>query len=178
VRWQELRGSRRAVRRIRRESPMPTRTISWKVYPWDVAEWLGRGVGSAMAGIPYRPHVHPELQRIRSGDQSAAFAEVTSATLEYYQLFARRDLDLRLFITEAFEITVPLRRGARLMLDDVTREQLLLIVEGSSIDIPTDEFDPDRTFARSGSPSNLTKGETLDLIRTPPGPGEPLPVSD
>ena len=75
---------------------------------------------------------------------------------------------LRVGTDDGFVFTAPLDSSHARSIDSATREVLIEILELSSIEIPTDSFDPRRRFARSAHPYNLTKQETIDFLRNFP----------
>ena len=112
--------------------------------------------------------------RLRRGRRSMAFADITFAKLIVGPGHAR-SLGLR-FGNSRLELIAPLREGARVLLDPATRDLMATVLSESSVAIPTDRYDPKGKFARSGFPTHVTREEAIELVRSPPGPSDPLPI--
>jgi len=81
------------------------------------------------------------------------------------------DLD-DLSIVDSIALLVPF--DGKLEFDTTTN---IAMLERSQIVIPNnDPYDPKGKFARSGSPTNVTREEAVELVRHPPMPGDPLPI--
>lgn len=110
------------------------------------------------------------------GGHRMAAGDIVEARLEVEQSLGRRDLTLVIESRQHQRLGVRLRRGDEVLLVGDRRDAFAEIVAASAIEIPRDKWDPKGKFARSGSPSHVTKAEALSLISNPPGPGEPLPI--
>ena len=136
------------------------------------------------------PLVNRERRAFRVANSEFAFAGISAARLStadsreyderaYYGKWSEwKHLTIVLELSPKVAIAVPLRSGDKLELSPEKQAAVIEAIESSSIDIPRDRFDPKGKFARSGSPSHITKDEALGLVRDVPMPGDPLPVAN
>ncbi|TAL42794.1 MAG: hypothetical protein EPN91_07585 [Salinibacterium sp.] len=120
--------------------------------------------------------VNLDSGRIRYGRKSIAFAEITVASLQVAEL-GQRSLSLKFGNGERFNLVMPLRDGERIVAIAEARKLLAQVLAASSIQIPTDKYDPKGKFARFNFPTNVTREQAIQLVLAPPAPGEPLPIS-
>jgi hypothetical protein len=71
---------------------------------------------------------------------------------------------------------MPLRDGDRIVARAEARELLAQVLAASSIQIPTDRYDPKGKFARYNFPENVTRDQAVQLVLAPPAPDDPLPI--
>lgn len=123
-----------------------------------------------------RPEYSLSKRQFRVGRRVLPFGDITRAILDMNRLDEKRSLSLR-FGPPRFELSVHLRQGAELRLDPATRDALVTAIEESVVELPVDPYDPKRRFGRSNAPHHLTRDEALAVLRHPPLPSEPLPIT-
>lgn len=152
-------------------------------YPADLA--IGFGVGAFAvvvvctihALLQRTPFVDLATQRLRVGRKVFGFAEITRATVLQTGMDPKEmAVSLRFGRTEGTQIQIDLCEGTKIVLDSAARDRVLLVLDGSNIDMPTSQYDPTGKFARYNFPDNVTKDAAIDLVKNPPGPDDPLPV--
>jgi hypothetical protein len=113
----------------------------------------------------------------RFGDQVVDARKIDDARLEVEQTLRSRNLTLVFGIRGTIRLALPLQRGEKDVVADHVRVTIIDMLERSQIVIPNnDPYDPTGKFARSGSPTSVTREEAVELVRSPPKPGEPLPI--
>ena len=142
----------------------------------DFGLWASMTMVATMflEGTPAR--VRLDRQLIRSGERELPFDEIDTARIDAESLRLNK-LQLIFGKKDEFEFGVDLRKGAEIVVSERTKELLAVVLAASSIEIPTDRYDPKGKFARSGSPFNITRDEAIELVRHPPLKGEPLPIT-
>ena len=117
-----------------------------------------------------------ENQAFRLGTHEYELAAFNYARLEPLGNPRSRNLVLRFGIEGDIDFYVTLTKASVVVIEPQTVERLVALFASSSIDIPIDEFDPEGKFARSGSPTHVTRDEAIALVLDPPMPGDPLPI--
>ena len=123
-----------------------------------------------------RTLVDLELSTIKLGLDEYSFSRFDYARLNVWGRVATRSLNFKFGISDEVDFEVLLTRGTRVIVAPATATAVLRLLESSSVAIPTDEWDPEGKFARSGSPTNVTREEAIALVSNPPMPGEKLPI--
>ena len=126
------------------------------------------------------PQINLEKRAIRIKLREFTFDEIRGARLEIERPPGRNGpswhkLALILEVTPRLALRIPLRDGESELVSPTVREKLAEAIAGSEIDIPRDRYDPKGRFARSGSPSHVTKDEARELVENPPPAGGSLP---
>ena len=120
--------------------------------------------------------VNVEASAMRLGQDEHSFSTFNYARLNSWGNPAARSLTFKFGIAEEVDLEVPLTKGHKVVIAPATAKAIVRLLEASSVVIPTDAFDPEGKFARSGSPTNVTLDEAIALITNPPMPGDPLPI--
>ncbi len=109
-----------------------------------------------------------------------AMSEVARATLLAPRGKGGRATSLTLWIGAVSGPKLPfvLTTGEKVVLDVRRRTLLAEVIRRSSIEYPTDPYDPKGKFTRFNFPGALTREEAMEVVLHPPGPGDPLPISE
>ena len=114
----------------------------------------------------------------RFGGEIVHASLINDARLEVEFTLRSRNLAVVFGVRGVSRLVLPLRKGDTDLLSDNVRDRVIAMLEVSTIEIPFDKkYDPKGKFARSGSPTHLTRAEAIELVRNPPMPGEPLPIN-
>jgi len=104
-------------------------------------------------------------------------SRIDDARLHVDPTLRSRNLALVFGIRGELRLILPLRKGDRDVVREDVRTGVIKMLEKSQVVIPNnDPYDPKGRFARSGSPTNVTRDEAIALVRNPPLPGEKLPI--
>ena len=113
----------------------------------------------------------------RFGRKIIDSSKIDDARLIVEPAFRGRSLSLVFGILGQTRLLLPLRKGVKDVVREDVRAGVIAMLEASQIVIPNnDPYDPKGKFARSGSPTNVTRDEAIALVRHPPLPGERLPI--
>ena len=113
----------------------------------------------------------------RFGSKVVDSSKIDDARLIVEPTFRSRNISLVFGVLGEIRLLLPLRKGERDVVRDDVRDGVVAMLERSQIVIPNnDPYDPKGKFARSGSPTNVTREEAIALVRHPPLPGERLPI--
>ena len=143
-------------------------------------DWLGFLVaGIVLDVVQVTPSFEFDRTRnlARFGDKVVDCSLINDARLEVDDRLFTRNLALVFGIKGTIRLELPLTKGSKDVVPEYLRGRVIEMLEASSIVIPSnDPYDPKGKFARSGSPSNVTREEAIALVRKPPLPGERLPI--
>jgi len=104
-------------------------------------------------------------------------SKIDDARLHVEPTLRSRNLSLVFGIRGDLRLILPLRKGDKDVIREDVRIGVVAMLERSQVVIPNnDPYDPKGKFARSGSPTNVTRDEAIALVRNPPLPGEKLPI--
>ena len=161
--WDRLHGVRTGLRNWETVSDRLVRS-EYFLYLWFRQASKGRAL------------VNLDDEAVRLGEHEYSFSEFNYARLNSWGKPASRSLTFKFGIEDEVDFEVALTKGHKVVIAPATADAVLRLLEASSVVIPTDEFDPESKFARSGSPTNVTRDEALALITNPPMPGDKLPI--
>ena len=143
-------------------------------------DWLGFLVVGLVADlVPVNPNFEFDRTRnlARFGDKVVDCSLIDDARLEVDDRIFTRNLSLVFGIKGIIRLVLPLTKGSKDVVPEHLRARVIEMLERSQIVIPNnDPYDPKGKFARSGSPTNVTREEAIALVRHPPLPGERLPI--
>jgi hypothetical protein len=104
-------------------------------------------------------------------------SKIDDARLHVDPTIRSRNLALVFGIRGDLRLILPLRKGEKDVVREDVRVGVIAMLEKSQVAIPNnDPYDPTGKFARSGSPTNVTREEAIALVRNPPLPGAKLPI--
>jgi len=145
-----------------------------------VDDWLGMLVAGIVVDlIPVNTTFEFDRTRnlARFGNKVVDCSLIDDARLEVEDRIFTRNLSLVFGIKGTIRLELPLTKGSKDVVPEYLRGRVIEMLEASSIVIPNnDPYDQKGKFARSGSPSNITREEAIALVRRPPLPGEQLPI--
>lgn len=174
----------------------PVLVFSAILVPWRLADafsddplWatvIGIGVIAAAGVIAWlvvrarhpQVFVHPGRQEVRAGRSITPWSAVTSAEVKTSALWpgAGRTLILLLRDDSGMRVPLILRRRGRRGLSAAESDLAAEMIEASAVELPRAKEDPHGRFSRFTFPTHVSREDALDLIRTPPGDDDPLPV--
>jgi len=123
------------------------------------------------------PQLDPTRGVIRSGTKHLALADIDRARIMVLdQQLQNGIVDLQFGASGKLQLAILLRDAHGVVAPESTRRLLAEVFAATSISIPTDKYDPKGTFARSGSPFNVTRSEAIALVLDPPPADGDLPI--
>ena len=104
--------------------------------------------------------------RLRFGRHEIPFGDISTAkTAE--DAATPGNIDLQLNTARGAGFVVQLHNGVESIIPEATRVALLRVIPLTSIELPTDRFDPTGEHARRLFPDHLTREQALQLLQHP-----------
>ena len=102
--------------------------------------------------------------RLRFGRHEIPFSEIdTARTAEDAAIPG--NIDLQLSTSRGSGFVVQLHNGVESIIPEATRAALLRVIPLTTIELPTDPFDPTGKHSRRIFPDHLTRDQVIDLLR-------------
>lgn len=162
----------------------PVMTFRVGVWTWVLVATVLVAAAAVIGIVLRRRSMPPSISRdatlMRVGDARFPTDSLTTAMVivsAWEPDATARSLAVVLTTSNGERAVVELRDRGRLALTDDQTSLLVTALERSRIDLPRDKEDPKGRFSRTLYPNHLTGTEAVRMIESPPGDGDPLPVS-